>query len=157
MSNWEVSNPVVVFAEWLNSDICLGSDSGNLVISNASEGKKSPGAPVWPDNQHGGQTGTCLLSLQSSCPVLPYPVQFLARATSGSQSMLTWGSQTALSRRMLIRGWIFLTLSRATTLPNVRELISHRPKGVKLRSTPLHCAWKQFTLWNRKASIPIIL
>lgn len=33
--NLEVSDPVGMFAEELNIDICLGSDSGNLVIPNS--------------------------------------------------------------------------------------------------------------------------
>lgn len=33
--NLDVSNPVAMFAEELNIDICLGSDSGSLVITNS--------------------------------------------------------------------------------------------------------------------------
>lgn len=70
----EVSNPVVPFAEELNIDLRLGSDSGNLVTPNSRRGKKVTGTPVWPDNQPVSQIRPHLLNLQKRWPVLPYPV-----------------------------------------------------------------------------------
>ena len=92
MSNWEVSNSVAMFAEELNIDTCLGSDSGSLVISNSSEGKKSPGTPGWPDNQHVGQTGSGLLSLQRSSPVLPCSAYCQGHQREAEHAHLTMSS-----------------------------------------------------------------
>lgn len=89
MPDLEVSNPGAMFAEESNIDICLGSDSGNFVISNPGEGKKGPETPVWPDNQHVSQTRYHLLNLQRGRPVLSYPVQPIVRATSGRENGLT--------------------------------------------------------------------
>lgn len=89
MSNLEVSNPVAMFAEELNIDICLGSESENLVISNSTEGKKSPGTSVWPDSQCVSRTGSHLLNLQRACPILPYPIQPAARVVNGKEEVLT--------------------------------------------------------------------
>lgn len=75
-----------MFAGEVNIDICFGSESENLVIASPTEGKKSSETSVWPDSLPVSPTGSHLLNLQRACPILPYPVQPIARAVSGREN-----------------------------------------------------------------------